>query len=364
MDPVRPQEHWPGTVRPLLKALAPRAVWAPGEDELSELVRRAGEADDLHYDVAGQPGEQTEATVISGDPNHYWVSQCISAALEPGVGGDGGPPLIVVSATGWPHGERDGYLAPERIPAGRRRAYARFLPDPDERWLTAEVAPLAFALEPGGRANGVRTAVDELLARGGWEARLQEGFGGLAVLVERSRLEATPALAAVWEELDERPAPRELLRRLDMELGRAALARARLEHALAQERATNERLRAMLSDALDALELDTRAEEERVRAFAANLERVATKLKAVHNREHRLEHRATAAEAQAAAARSALSEEREWVAAQARLIARSQAWRVGHRIARTAWLLRFRRQRGDDALQRMIARMERDGQDG
>lgn len=52
-----------------------------------------------------------------------------------------------------------------------------------------------------------------------------------------------------------------------------------------------------------------------------------------------------------------LVEERAWVAAEAQRVRASQAWRVGHRVVRTARLLTLRRDRGTDALSRLIERM-------
>ena len=52
-----------------------------------------------------------------------------------------------------------------------------------------------------------------------------------------------------------------------------------------------------------------------------------------------------------------LVEERAWVAAEAERVRASQAWRLGHRVVRTARLLTFRRDVGTDALGRLIERM-------
>jgi len=360
MAPVCPQEHWPGAVEPLLEALSPRRVWTPGDDELSSLVRRHSK--NLGYDLADSADELTDAVVVSGDANYHLVAACLAAAVASGpppVGGNLGPPVIVVSATGWPHADRDGYRDPDRIPAADRRAYARCLPDPDEAWLSAEAADLAYALEPGGAANGVRGAVDALLATVGWRARFLEGFGGLAVLAPDVRLTPGGALAEVWDGLGEGAAAQALLRRLDLELGRASLDRAHLERTLAERTNRAGELRASMAAALDELDARLLAETEAVRSVSEALARIGTKLLAGTRREERLEHRLAATEALAAAARTELMEDRRWMADQARLVAGSQAWRVGHRLARTAWMLTFRRQRGTDALERIIVRMER-----
>jgi len=300
--------------------------------------------------------------VVSGDPNHHVVATCLAAAVASGlppIGGELGPPVIVVGATGWPHDDRDGYDDPERIPVAERRAYARCLPDPDEEWLSAEAAQLAHALEPGGTGNGVRGAVDALLATGGWRARRFEGFGGLTVLAADDRLAPAAALAEIWDELGEGAAAQALLRRLDLELGRANLQRARLERTAAEQSTAAREFRASMTAALDHFDERLLAETEAVRSVAEGLARLRIKLLAGTRREQRLEHRLTATEALAAAARAELMDDRRWIADQARIVARSQSWRVGHRLARAAWMLTFRRQRGTDALERIIIRMER-----
>lgn len=49
--------------------------------------------------------------------------------------------------------------------------------------------------------------------------------------------------------------------------------------------------------------------------------------------------------------------ERAWVAAEAERIRASSSWRLGHRLVRAGRLLSFRRDKGTDALGRMIERM-------
>src|SRR5579862_7831958 len=245
MQQLRPQEHWAASVRPVVQALAPREVWVCGEDQLCVLVRE--NARPGGYEISDAPGERTDLVIVSGDPNYYFVSRCLEEAMAPSIGGKHGPPAIVVAATGWPHGERDGYVDPERVPPGHRRAYARCLPDPDQVWLTAEPAAIAFSLESGGEKNGVRGAVEQRLATGDWQARFQEGFGGIAILIAGARLANNQPLADVWAQLGADPAGhQQLLRGLDLGLARSELARSRAASALAQQKASNAELRATL----------------------------------------------------------------------------------------------------------------------
>jgi hypothetical protein len=353
---LRPQAHWSDTVRPLLDALAPRGVWTDGEDELCELVRGDGERQG--FQLVSAPGETTDLVVVSGDPNHHVTSEALERALADGVGGEDGPPVLIVAGTGWPFGDRDGYVDPELIPSDRRRAYAHCLPDPDEAWLSAEQTSIAAALEPGGASNGVRPAVEAVLACGGWMAHFLEGFGGLAVLAPEIRLGADSALHDVWDRLGQSESAQQLLREMDLELGRMRLAQARLKAVVAQEEATNRQLRLRLGPVLKELDQRLDNESASVERLHDNLDQVNAAMLAAVQRAQTLEQRATEAEARATAARRELTEERTWVAKQARLLAGSQAWRLGHGMARTARLLTFRRHRGTDSVQRIIARME------
>ncbi len=55
--------------------------------------------------------------------------------------------------------------------------------------------------------------------------------------------------------------------------------------------------------------------------------------------------------------RAQLVEQRAWVASEAERARASQAWRLGHRLARMSRLLSLRRDRGTDALQQIVDRM-------
>lgn len=55
--------------------------------------------------------------------------------------------------------------------------------------------------------------------------------------------------------------------------------------------------------------------------------------------------------------RAELVAERAWVALEAERVRSSVSWRLGHRVVRTVRLLTFRRDRGTDALGRLVERM-------
>jgi hypothetical protein len=109
--------------------------------------------------------EPADAYLIDGDHNHYTVLRELRAITAAALG-DG--PLVILHDVGWPWGERDLYYAPGDLPpeavhphtydggvtlgsttvvAGGFRSEGRF----------------AAAVEAGGPANGVRTAVDDFL---------------------------------------------------------------------------------------------------------------------------------------------------------------------------------------------------------
>jgi Methyltransferase domain len=109
--------------------------------------------------------EPADAYLIDGDHNHYTVLRELEAITAAAVG-DG--PLVVLHDVGWPWGERDLYYAPEDLPAGAVHPHTY---DHGVTLGSAGVVPGGFrsegrfaaALEAGGPANGVRTAVDDFL---------------------------------------------------------------------------------------------------------------------------------------------------------------------------------------------------------
>jgi hypothetical protein len=130
-----------------------------------------------------------------------------------------------------------------------------------------------------------------------------------------------------------------------------------LQRRLAAAEAREAELATRLEVALDELEQrETGADRQVVEA----LESAAGQLASLRHRKAAAEQRATAAEAFAAAARRELAEERAWVAEQARRVAASQAWRIGHLAVRQGRRLTLRRDRGTDALSAIVQRMTAD----
>jgi hypothetical protein len=122
-----------------------------------------------------------QAVIVDGDHNYYTVGQELALIAKWG----GQLPLIVCHDVAWPHGRRDVYYDPERIPAEHRR------PMSDGGFLFPGVAGLhdgglpyrSVAPEEGGAANGVLTAIEDFAAgHDGVGLAIVPAFFGLAVL--------------------------------------------------------------------------------------------------------------------------------------------------------------------------------------
>ena len=165
--------------------------------------------------------EPFDAVVIDGDHNYFTVSGELRLIAE--RAGDGPLPLILLHDVGWPHGRRDSYYAPERVPEEHRRPICEgaFLA-PDEAGVTAN--GLFFervAAREGGPRNGVLTAVEDFVSgRDGLELAVVAPFFGLGVVRDRRAPWAGP-LADLLAPLDRNP----LLERVE---------RRRVDHLVAE----------------------------------------------------------------------------------------------------------------------------------
>jgi hypothetical protein len=121
----------------------------------------------------------------------------------------------------------------------------------------------------------------------------------------------------------------------------------------------HDRLVPELEAALERLEA---AEVELAPMYEA-LERAHVQVRALGRRVRILERRLASANQRLAAAQEALRAERAWTSEQARAVAASQSWRLGHRLVRTARALTLRSDRGLDGLTVIVRRMEGDGGD-
>jgi hypothetical protein len=112
--------------------------------------------------------------VIDGDHNHWTVSRelghVFGSGAGPGAAESSTWPLAILHDVGWPWARRDLYYGPERIPLDGRHAHSFSagvtVGDPGviDGGFRGEGA-FACALSEGGPANGVLTAVDDLMAQ-------------------------------------------------------------------------------------------------------------------------------------------------------------------------------------------------------
>jgi predicted O-methyltransferase YrrM len=196
-----------------------------------------------------------DAIVIDGDHNHYTVSEDLKLIFERAPGER--MPLVLLHDVGWPHGRRDAYYAPDRIPESRRQPLAHNAHlDPEVKGVADGGFHVEWTAErEGSPGNGVLTAIEDFMAeRPGLRLAVVPPFFGLGVLWHPDAGWAE-ALAAVVEPWDRNP----LLERLEANrcLKLAEWARAVQKTAAVQEelRVTAEQL---------AHEREVRARQEEV----------------------------------------------------------------------------------------------------
>ena len=111
--------------------------------------------------------EKADAYVLDGDHNYYTVKNELET-IERKSGDEGAMPLVFLHDVGWPCGRRDQYYSPESLPAEAVH------PHTYDRGVTPQssgvvrggfrgAGEFAVALQEGGEANGVLTAVDDFL---------------------------------------------------------------------------------------------------------------------------------------------------------------------------------------------------------
>jgi SAM-dependent methyltransferase len=133
---------------------------------------------------------EVDAYIVDGDHNYYTVRQELEAIFAHQKK-SGRPLLVFEHDVGWPCARRDMYYAPERIPERARHAYTH---EGGVSFGRADLVPggfgdvpsVAFALEEGGKQNGVRTAIEDFMVEHP-ELRFEfvPGFFGLGVVYSR-----------------------------------------------------------------------------------------------------------------------------------------------------------------------------------
>jgi Methyltransferase domain len=147
-----------------------------------------------------------DAVIIDGDHNYYTVSEELRLIDE--RSSDGEFPLLMLHDVGWPHGRRDAYWTPERVPAEHRQPLAdpaRLFPGEPGLADQGGLPMYSSAKREGGPRNGVLTAVEDFLDhREDLRLAVVPPFFGFGVVWRRDAPRAE-ALAEVVEPWDRNP---------------------------------------------------------------------------------------------------------------------------------------------------------------
>jgi hypothetical protein len=143
-----------------------------------------------------------EAVILDGDHNYFTLSEELRLIAQGAPEGE--LPLMIFHDVGWPHGRRDSYYEPERIPPEGRQPMALdvgVLPGVEGTVEEGLQFTEWTALREGGPRNGVRTAIEDFLAdRGGLRFSVVPAFFGVGVLYREDAPWAA-GVAAVLEPL-------------------------------------------------------------------------------------------------------------------------------------------------------------------
>ena len=146
-----------------------------------------------------------DAVIIDGDHNYYTVSDELRLIDEMVAGGKF--PLLMLHDVGWPHGRRDAYWQPDRIPAEHRQPIIErpFIFPGDPGVVESGMPMYAAAEREGGARNGVLTALEDFLdRREDLRLAILAPFFGFAVVWHPDAPWA-PALAGFLEPWDRNP---------------------------------------------------------------------------------------------------------------------------------------------------------------
>jgi len=111
--------------------------------------------------------DAADAWIVDGDHNHWTVTRELRAIIEKAET-TGSPALIVLHDVGWPCARRDFYYAPAALPPEAVRPHSFWnAVRPGEAGVVGSglrgEGQMAVAMEEGGAANGVLTAVEDVL---------------------------------------------------------------------------------------------------------------------------------------------------------------------------------------------------------
>jgi hypothetical protein len=157
--------------------------------------------------------EPTDAVIIDGDHNYYTVTKELELVERRWTERGGELPLLLLHDVGWPHGRRDNYYDPARIPAEDRQPIAAGGGlYPGIAGIRPGGLPYPWpAAQEGGPRNGVLTAIEDFAAaREDLRLFIFPPFFGLGVLF-RKRATYADALTRLLEPWHRHP----LLERLE-----------------------------------------------------------------------------------------------------------------------------------------------------
>lgn len=217
-----------------------------------ELIRQTS-------DEALRRQPRAEAIIVDGDHNYHAVSRDLALIAERSAGTR--MPLVLLHDLGWPHGRRDRYYDPERIPAEDRQplAHDAHLDPRDPGIADGGFHFECVAEREGGPRNGVRTAVEDFVeGKEGVRLAIVPAFFGLGVLwnADAPWADAVAALIAPWDRnpLLERLEANRVLKLVDWARTNQTLhaERTRSARELAEERRRRTRQEQVLRTQLGA----------------------------------------------------------------------------------------------------------------
>ena len=199
----------------------------------------------------------TDAIILDGDHNYFTVSGELALIARRTEQQPSRLPLILLHDVCWPHGRRDDYYAPDRIPAEHRQPIAPeaalYPGDPGTR--DGAVPYHHPARREGGPRNGVLTAAEDFVAE---HRQLQlavvPAFFGLGVIWDTTG-PCAEALATLLEPWDRNPHLERLERNRVLHLANTQVQLnivRRTEARLAEQERQLQRQRELLQRMLDS----------------------------------------------------------------------------------------------------------------
>ena len=182
-----------------------------------------------------------DAAIIDGDHNYFTVRGELELIAEGAP--EGRLPLILLHDVGWPHGRRDTYYVPERIPEEHRQPMVEGGGlVPGETGIVPGGLPYRSAAKrEGGDRNGVLTAVEDFLdGREGVRFALIPVFFGIGVIWPLEA-EWSDAVARVLEPFDRNPVLGHLEENRVFQLAQVYLRRGEI-HQLSELLSAHEQL--------------------------------------------------------------------------------------------------------------------------